>query len=236
MSQIQIRRLEKRVSDLEKSTEVIKKDINDKEAALQSQIDDIQNLLLSGSSEALIKEFTCMVGDEEFTGTIDEDTNTINIFVPYGTANITGETNILVSFMLSRGALLFTDVSDEDILLFSGLSEVKFGESLEREFIVLSENGQETETYVVEIELEEVKELTGAAIEDGGADYSVGDMLEVEGGDAIEPAVLEVTGEADGVITSVSIEDAGIYREVPEDPVGVDNGDATFNLTWATIE
>ena len=73
--------------------------------------------------------------------------------------------------------------------------------------------------------------LTDTPIADGGTGYTEGEILTVQGGGGIVPARLEVTSEEDGVITGVSLVEGGIYAVAPAEPVSVDIGTATFNLT-----
>lgn len=84
------------------------------------------------------------------------------------------------------------------------------------------------------------KHVTAAAVDDGGADYSVNDILTVVGGDICEgqAATLKVTGETGGVIDSVSVLTDGVYFTAPTNPVSVTGGTgsgATFNLTTAAL-
>jgi hypothetical protein len=79
-------------------------------------------------------------------------------------------------------------------------------------------------------------EAFSVAIDDGGADYVVGDTLAVVGG--IGPITTELTVDtigAGGVITGVTITNAGQYSTAPTNPVSVTGGegtDATFNITF----
>jgi len=70
------------------------------------------------------------------------------------------------------------------------------------------------------------------AIAGGGTGYSAGDVLTVEGGEGSVAAELTVTQVTLGVITEVSISNAGSYRNPPTNPVSVSSGAATFNVTF----
>lgn len=79
------------------------------------------------------------------------------------------------------------------------------------------------------------EKVTVAAVVAGGADYAVGDLLTVLGGEG-NSAVLEVAAEAGGVISSVTIKNEGAYTDIPANPVSVSgSGGATFNLTTASL-
>jgi len=76
-----------------------------------------------------------------------------------------------------------------------------------------------------------------AAISAGGTGYVIGDVLSVSGGTFGEPARIEVTSVAAGVIDGIQLIDAGTYDagDEPTSPVattGGGNNDATFNLTF----
>jgi len=77
--------------------------------------------------------------------------------------------------------------------------------------------------------------LASAAVVGGGTSYTNGDVLTVVGGTLnTVAATLNVTGVSGGVITSVSVNNAGNYRRFPTNPVSVTGGTgtgATFNLT-----
>lgn len=60
--------------------------------------------------------------------------------------------------------------------------------------------------------------LDSAVVAVGGTNYAVGDLLAVLGGTFIEKAVVEVTGEAAGVVTSVRVYNAGTYTVNPGSP------------------
>jgi hypothetical protein len=69
----------------------------------------------------------------------------------------------------------------------------------------------------------------------GGAGYTVGDVLELDGGAASIHAELTVATVAAGVITAVSISNAGSYTQIPTNPVPVTGGTgsgATFGMTF----
>jgi hypothetical protein len=73
------------------------------------------------------------------------------------------------------------------------------------------------------------------AIDSGGTGYTVGDTLVVEGGISSVPVELTVGTVAAGVITAVTISNAGSYTETPTNPVSVTGGtgsSATFNITF----
>ena len=70
------------------------------------------------------------------------------------------------------------------------------------------------------------------AIADGGTGYAVGDVLQVEGGEGSVMTELTVTSVADGVITGATISNAGSYVIHPANPVTVNVGSATFNITF----
>jgi hypothetical protein len=71
----------------------------------------------------------------------------------------------------------------------------------------------------------------GAAIQGGGSGYAVGNVLTVAGGQGSVATELTVTSASSGVITGVTISNAGSYTQAPSNPVSVDVGSATFNLT-----
>jgi microcystin-dependent protein len=79
--------------------------------------------------------------------------------------------------------------------------------------------------------------VTAAAIVSGGTGYTIGDTLTVVGGTSYVAATLTVNTVSGGVITSVSINNPGVYTVNPGNPVSVTGGTgsgATFNLTLAT--
>lgn len=90
-------------------------------------------------------------------------------------------------------------------------------------------------------------DLTGAAVVAGGTNYIVNSILFIGGGTFSTQARLKVaTVGAGGVITSVTIDRAGAYTTVPNNPVAVVGGlgpggvvggatgdGATFNLTFS---
>lgn len=81
-----------------------------------------------------------------------------------------------------------------------------------------------------------------ASIVSGGTGYSVNDVITLTGGDAVTAVQLTVLTVAAGVITSVSITEAGEYHVIPSDPVAQGSvapsggSGATFNLTWSAGE
>ena len=80
------------------------------------------------------------------------------------------------------------------------------------------------------------KNVTGVAIDDGGAGYTVDDILTVST-PAQDSALLKVTSVAAGVIDGVSVEKEGAYFTAPTNPVAVSGGTgtgATFDLTLST--
>lgn len=72
----------------------------------------------------------------------------------------------------------------------------------------------------------------GATIQSGGSGYAVGDVLTVTGGQGSLATELTVTTVSSGVITGVSISNAGSYTQAPSNPVSVDVGSATFNIDF----
>ena len=69
----------------------------------------------------------------------------------------------------------------------------------------------------------------------GGAGYTAGDVLALDGGAASIHAELTVATVAAGVITAVSITNAGSYTQIPTNPVPVTGGTgsgATFTMTF----
>jgi hypothetical protein len=78
-------------------------------------------------------------------------------------------------------------------------------------------------------------EAVAAAVVAGGTGYAVGNTLTVVGGLGQIDTELTVTTVSSGVITGVSISNAGQYAEIPTNPVSVTGGAgsaATFNLTF----
>lgn len=77
---------------------------------------------------------------------------------------------------------------------------------------------------------------TAAAISDGGTGYAAGEILTVSGGIYSVPVELTVDTVSAGVITAVSISNAGTYTTTPSNAVATtSNGsgaDAEFNLTF----
>ena len=87
-------------------------------------------------------------------------------------------------------------------------------------------SGVEPQTY----------QATVAAIAGGGTGYTVGDTLTVSGGTGTIDTELTVSTVSAGVITGVTISNAGSYDSAPSNPVSVTGGSgssATFNLTFA---
>lgn len=78
-------------------------------------------------------------------------------------------------------------------------------------------------------------EAVSAAIVAGGTGYAVGNTLTVVGGLGQLDTELTVTTVSSGVITGITISNAGQYAEIPTNPVSVTGGAgsaATFNLTF----
>lgn len=76
---------------------------------------------------------------------------------------------------------------------------------------------------------------TKVAVAGGGTGYTVGDVLTVQGGIFSTPVELTVNTVAAGVITAVSVSNAGNYTEAPTSPVSVTGGTgsgATFTVTF----
>ncbi len=77
---------------------------------------------------------------------------------------------------------------------------------------------------------------TAVSVNAGGTGYTAGDTLTVTGGTGSILAELTVsTVNGSGVITGVSISNAGLYTTKPTNPVSVSGGtgsNATFNLTF----
>lgn len=74
-----------------------------------------------------------------------------------------------------------------------------------------------------------------ASISAGGTGYSVGDVLTASGGNYTVKTQLTVTTVSGGVITGITISNAGSYDEPPTNPVSVTGGHGTnakFNLTY----
>lgn len=77
--------------------------------------------------------------------------------------------------------------------------------------------------------------LTGVTIVSGGTGYTAGDVLDIVGGTGSITAQITVSTVALGVITGVSISNAGRYTVTPSNPAGVTgpgNDNATFTLEW----
>lgn len=75
----------------------------------------------------------------------------------------------------------------------------------------------------------------GATVAGGGTGYVVGDTLSVVGGDKVIATELTVTAVSGGVITGVSVTNAGSYIVAPTSPVSVTGGHgtgATFTLSF----
>ena len=82
-----------------------------------------------------------------------------------------------------------------------------------------------------------LKCCTAAVIAGGGTGYAVNDVLTVVGGTTDVATTLTVSAVSSGVITSVTITDAGLYTTEPTNDVSVTGGGgsgATFTLTFAT--
>ena len=78
-------------------------------------------------------------------------------------------------------------------------------------------------------------EAVAAAVVAGGTGYAVGNTLTVVGGLGQLDTELTVTTVSSGVITGITISNAGQYTEIPTNPVSVTGGAgsaATFNLTF----
>jgi hypothetical protein len=78
-------------------------------------------------------------------------------------------------------------------------------------------------------------EAVAAAVVAAGTGYAVGNTLTVVGGLGQLDTELTVTTVSSGVITGVTISNAGQYTEIPTNPVSVTGGAgsaATFNLTF----
>lgn len=78
-------------------------------------------------------------------------------------------------------------------------------------------------------------QLNAVSIASGGAGYVAGDVLRIAGGDGSIVAELTVNTVAAGVITAVTITNAGDYTLRPSNPASVTGGTgtgATFNLTF----
>lgn len=76
---------------------------------------------------------------------------------------------------------------------------------------------------------------TEVTVAGGGTGYTVGDVLTVQGGIFSIPVELTVDTVAAGVITAVSVSNAGNYTEAPTSPVSVAGGtgsSATFTVTF----
>ena len=78
-------------------------------------------------------------------------------------------------------------------------------------------------------------EAVSVTVVAGGTGYAVGNTLTVAGGLGQIDTELTVTTVSSGVITGVTISNAGQYTEIPTNPVSVTGGAgsaATFNLTF----
>lgn len=76
---------------------------------------------------------------------------------------------------------------------------------------------------------------TEVTVAGGGTGYTVGDVLTLQGGIFSIPVELTVNTVAAGVITAVSVSNAGNYTEAPTSPVSVAGGtgsSATFTVTF----
>jgi hypothetical protein len=79
---------------------------------------------------------------------------------------------------------------------------------------------------------------SGVTVQSGGTGYTVGNVLTVSGGTPQTAVQLTVSTVSAGVITAVTVSNAGAYTALPTNPVSVTGGTgsgATFNLTWAVI-
>jgi phosphotransferase system HPr-like phosphotransfer protein len=79
---------------------------------------------------------------------------------------------------------------------------------------------------------------SGVTVQSGGTGYTVGNVLTVSGGTPQTAVQLTVSTVSGGVITAVTVSNAGAYTALPTNPVSVTGGTgsgATFNLTWAVI-
>jgi hypothetical protein len=77
--------------------------------------------------------------------------------------------------------------------------------------------------------------FTNPVITSGGTGYTVNDVLTVTGGTSTTTAQLTVTTVSGGVITGVSILNAGVYSVAPSNPASVTGGtgsSASFTLDW----
>ena len=84
------------------------------------------------------------------------------------------------------------------------------------------------------VEPQEAEAVTAAVVA-GGTGYAVGNTLTVVGGLGQLDTELTVTTVSSGVITGITISNAGQYTEIPTNPVSVTGGAgsaATFNLTF----
>ena len=85
----------------------------------------------------------------------------------------------------------------------------------------------------------DVQEVTVAAIAAAGIDYTALDVLTVLGGNYVRPAKIRVdTVGGTGDITGSTLIEAGEYLAAPVSPVDVRGGTgsgATFNLTLADL-
>lgn len=78
---------------------------------------------------------------------------------------------------------------------------------------------------------------TDADVSAGGTGYTVGDVLTIVGGDGPVATQITVDTVSTGVITAVTITQAGSYVTPPSDPVAVTGGTgsgATFDMTYQT--
>ena len=73
-----------------------------------------------------------------------------------------------------------------------------------------------------------------ASVAASGTGYSVGQVLTLIGGTYITAASLTVTSVSGGAITGVSVSTPGEYTALPANPVAVNSGAATFNVTWTS--
>ena len=98
----------------------------------------------------------------------------------------------------------------------------------------ITPNANATDTTLTFSESPSMSITTPIAIIDGGTGYSVGNILTLTGGTFTTAATLTVTSEAGGIITGVSINNAGVYTVFPTGTLtstGAGNSDATFTVT-----
>lgn len=78
------------------------------------------------------------------------------------------------------------------------------------------------------------------AIVAGGTGYTAADTLTVVGGTSSTAATITVDTVSGGVVTGITVLDAGAYSVLPANPVGVTGGtggnDATFTVAWTPAD